>query len=436
MTKRKEFELPHNIEAEKGALGSALIAPDTAGEFVLERLVATQFHNPAHAIVLEAIRTLSLVGMPVEFITLTSYLRDKKLLDDVGGPGYISQLMTFTPTAANVEQYVELVEEKARLRVLYQIASTALVTIRDGQPESGPVAAAMNDGLASIDPSSKGGHVLPAVVEKVTAKLERAKKGIPVSGEKTEFIWWDHYLGGLVEGGYYGLAARPGLGKSALLEQIVSALLNRDVPVCVFAQDMAPDMLIERMACRLAGVAKWNLDHGRLSGDEIDEVASIVQTLGKSPLRLHCIERMTGDTMISVARREMRKHGVKHFFLDHVQTIHVPSGNDEREAWAQASLLVRRFATANPIAWVSIAHLNREAAKEQAKVHQIRGFDNLLGDVDGLVLLDTNTDPSDLEPGEDWPMDFIVGKNRNGPTGSKPVRFDRRVMQFGMEVPH
>lgn len=394
--------------------------------FDTHELSVELFANPPMAQVFLAAKEVYQLGVDLNTVTVANMLHQRGQLEGVGGVHFISQLGAFCPTA---DLFFKNLHEAMRRRKLHRLAQT-IEAAAPSAVEVDSLVADIQAELASLDPASAGDHVLPAVAAKVLVRLESARRGDVARGQPTYFPWWEHFFGGLVPGGYYGVAARPGFGKSAMMEQVMASMLAKGVPVCCFAQDMAPDILLERMACRLAGVSKWALDHGRLTGDELDDVQANVESLRDSPMRLHCLERMTGEQMVMIARRELRKHGVKFFFLDHVQTIHVPKGQERNEAWAEASSLVRKFVNANAVSWVSLAHLNREAAKENAGVHQIRGFDDLLGDVDGLILLDSTTSPADLQPGQAWDISMIVGKNRNGPAGSKPLVFDRNIMAF------
>jgi replicative DNA helicase len=388
------------------------------------------FANPPYAQVYLAAEEVYKLGVDVNTVTVSNMLHQRGQLDGVGGVPFMSTLGGYCPDATPFVKNLHEAMRRRKLRTMAQMVEAAA----DSAVEVDPLIADINAALASLDPASKGSDVLKSSCEKVLARLERIRKGDLVQGAATMFPYWEHYFGGLCEGHYYGIGARPGMGKSAMIEQMIGELLAHAIPVCLFAQDMAPDMVIERMACRLAGVSKWSLDHGRLSGERFDTVEQNVKDLASAPLRLHCVTRMTGEQMVQIARREMRTKGVKHFFLDHAQTIYVPPGVARNEAWANASTLVRGFVASNPVSWVTLAHLNREAAKENAGAHQIRGFDDLLGDVDGLVLLDSTVNPSDLEPGQEWDIKMVVAKNRHGPCGTKALLFDRHLMNFSPDA--
>lgn len=411
-------------QSEKDLLNA--IVANGGKPFETHDLTVELFANPPMAQVFLAAKAIYDLGVDLTTMALANMLNQRDQLENVGGHAFVSTLGAYCPSPEPFFTNLHEAQRRRKLRKLAQMIDSEIGTM----VEVDAMIADIQAELAGVDPASRGEHVLPAMAERVLARLQRIREGHVVRGEATGFPWWEHYFGGLVGGAYYGLAARPGMGKSAIMEQMMANLLMKGVPVCCFAQDMAPDILIERMACRLARVPKWHLDHGRATGEEIDEVQANVESLRDSALRLHCIERLTGEQMITVARRELRKNKVQHFFLDHVQTIMVPKGQERNEAWAEASGFVRKFVNSNNVSWVSLCHLNREAAKEKVGGHQIRGFDDLLGDVDGLVLLDSQKVASDLEPGEDWEMSMIVDKNRNGPAGSKPVVFERTLMSF------
>lgn len=411
-------------QSEKDLL-NALIS-QAGHPFETHELSVELFANPPLAQIFISIKAVHELGVEVNSITVANMLSQRGQLDGVGGHAYISTLGGYCPS---VEPFYTNLHEAMRRRKLLKLAQMMEGDVGSAADVDAFVAT-VNTELASLDPASNGDHVLLEMADRVLLRLQRAREGNLVRGTPTFFPWWEHFFGGLVEGGYYGIGARPGMGKSAMMEQMMMELAKRQIPFCCFAQDMAPDILLERMACREVGVSKWALDHGRLSHEQLDEIQTIIEGLVASPFRLHCVERLTGEQMVQIARRDMRKFGVKHFFLDHVQTIHVPARQERNEAWADASQMVRKFVNNNPVSWVSLAHLNREAAKEAARAHQIRGFDDLLGDVDGLVLLDSNINPADLQAGQDWDMAMVVDKNRNGPCGSKKLSFKRDTMAF------
>lgn len=389
------------------------------------------FFYPPNAQIFLACHALFEIGAEVNMVTLSHMLEQRGQLTSVGGHAAVSELGAYS---TNPEHFHGLLHNAMRRRKMMQIAQNMENEI-SATEDVDTMLSYISGELASIDPSARGEHVLPKCVDKVKARLQRIRSGNVIRGVPTGVYWFDYYYGGMIDGGMYALGARPGMGKSAMMEQMMANMLCNNVPICCFAQDMAPDVLLERMACRLAGVSTWDLNNGKLQGWQIGQVEDHIDNLSKSPFRLHCIERLTGEQMISVARREFRKEKVKHFFLDHIQTIHVPAREERNESWAAASAAIRQFVNYNGVAWLSLAHLNREAAKERVKGHQIRGFDDLLGDVDGLVLLDSDVSASELDPGEDWPMDFIVDKNRNGPCGSKELVFERQTMTFMRALP-
>lgn len=397
--------------------GLALDNPDVRAEL---------FFSPPNLTLFMACRELYDIGVTPEFHSITQYLNRREQLESIGGPAALADLQIYPPQSP--DHFIGLLKAahaKRALRLLIQDAGNQL----EGGVDVEAMVKDLNVGLASLDPSSGGQDVKDKSVDLAEERIRQIESGTVIAGSPTNIPVWDRAFGGLVPGMYIGLAARPMFGKSAMLEQAATTLLQREEPVCIFAQDMAPDQMIMRMACRVAQVPKWNLDHGKVDKEELGEVKEILAALRKAPLRLHSVQRMDGDRMVQIARRDRRKHGCKSFWLDHIQTLAV--GKDEpRIAYGKASKLFREFVNKERVSLVCLAHLNRTAAKEGANVNQVKEFDDILGDVDGMALLDSSIDSTTLPAGADWPMTFIVGKNRNGPSVRWPVLFNRRLMQF------
>lgn len=390
-------------------------------------LLPELFFTPANLTLFLACSELHKKGVVPDFFGLTQLLNERQQLAGIGGPSALVELQIYPPGSS--DHFLGLLKKchaKRALRLLVQDASNQLERGFDVEE----MVRDMGIGLASLDPSSTGDDVKDKSIELARARIRQIEEGKTIAGMPTGIAVWDKAFGGIVPGMYIGLAARPMFGKSAMLEQAATTLLRRDEPVCIFAQDMAPDQMIMRMACRVAQVPKWNLDHGKVDKEELAEVKEILTALEKAPLRLHSVQRLDAERMVAIARRDRRKYGCRSFWLDHIQTLAIPAKEEPRIAFGRASKLFREFVNKEQVSLVCLAHLNREAAKSGARVDQVKEFDDMLGDVDGMAMLDSKIDPSTLAAGADWPMQFVVGKNRNGPSVRWDVLFNRRYMLF------
>ncbi len=411
-------------EAESAILS---LIVSSAGEAMSDPEICPElFFHPPNLTIFHACKGLYDGGVKVDFRSLTQSLQNKEQLAGVGGPHAISELQFYPP--GTPEHFIGILKRahaKRKLRLLIQDAEVAMM---EGA-EVEELITTMSTRIAELDPSAIVEDALAKSFEEAMTRIRQIESGVKRPGFPTGLNCWDYTLGGIVPGMYLGLAARPGKGKSAMMEQVATKLLRDDEAVCIFSQDMAPNQVLMRMACRIAQVSKFKLDQGKVDRQETDEVKEALEALRKSKLRLHSLPRLSGEQLVSIARREARRFGCKSFWLDHIQTLAVPKGEEPRIAFGKASKLINAFVKSEQVSFVTLAHLNREAAKG-ANVNQVKEFDDMLGDVDGLILLDSLQDPAKLGPYEDWIMRFKVGKNRNGPELEPDVAFWRETMEF------
>ena len=260
------------------------------------------------------------------------------------------------------------------------------------------------------------------------AKLTRMDSGQVEPGLRTGISAWDALFGGLLPGQYYGLGGRPGMGKSAMMEQMIYRLVAEEVPVLLFEKDMSLGMLIERIACREARVPYWRFIRRLTNHEERERIRVVVDGLGKSCLRLHNPTNLTADKLCAMVRREQRQHGVQAVFLDHIQLLDV--GKELREGLTRASIALSRHIPESNIPHVVLFHVNRNAAAGRPRGEDVKEFDQLLGDVDALAMLWSEVKREDLRPGESLPVKFFAPKNRNGAVAEEEMLFESELMRF------
>lgn len=274
-----------------------------------------------------------------------------------------------------------------------------------------------------------------ALMEKRLAAIERGEQTI---GIQTPLRAWNMAFGGLVEGCMYGLAGRPGMGKTAMMEEIAAFVAAHGSPTLIFERDMSPQMWAERVACRAAQIPYWRYLRGIISRKQVQEIRDAIPQLLSLPIYLLSPDAMTAERMCSITRRYARSKGVKVVFLDHVQALRV--GRDLREGLTKASLSIRQNTTDTGIPHVCLLHLNREGATkgkspERPTAENIKEFDQFYGDCDGLSILWTAEKREELKDGQKLPMKFYVAKNRNGAVAEADLLFDGELMRFGEPPP-
>jgi len=249
-----------------------------------------------------------------------------------------------------------------------------------------------------------------------------------VRGIPTTLGPWDEQFGGLMPGQLYALAGRPATGKTAALEMMIQACLERELPVCVFEKDMSPEKLIARMACRATDVQYWRYSRGAMHPAEIRNLRRGIEVFEKCPMHLYNPTGLTAERMCQIARRDIRINGVKAVFLDHIQALKV--GKDLREGLTQASLTIRASVTETDVPHVVLAHINRNGAKGRPRPEDIKEFDQLYGDCDGMMILWNDQDRTELAQDEMMTTKFYTAKNRDGGVSEAEMLFDGTRMMF------
>jgi replicative DNA helicase len=266
-------------------------------------------------------------------------------------------------------------------------------------------------------------------VEQVLAKIQRIRTGDRSRRMLTPIGAWNRLFGGISEGKYYALASRPGLGKTSMMEQMAGTYMAANMPVLIFERDMSPQVLMERIGCRIAGVPFWRMERECLNPLECDRVALIVEAIKDAPLILYSPSNMTAEMMCAITRRECRVNKIAAVFLDHIQCLRFV-GNDFREGLTKSSLTIRNCVTDTNVPHIVLAHLNRDGASGRPKPENIKEFDQLFGDVDALALLWSEVEAVDVPEGEARPMKLYAAKNRGGPVSEDDLSFDGSILKF------
>src|ERR1700758_3481767 len=239
---------PHSVEAEQGVLGSMLISPrETIAECV-EKINEEYFYVPAHQTIYNVLVDLWNAGQAIDLITFTQVLRDRKLLDPVGGAAFVTSLFTFVPTAANVGYYIEIVRDKYILREIISAATESVRRAYEEQDEVNNLLDEVEQKIFAVGEDRFKGQVLSMkdqVMEAIEAieKLYEHKGGI--TGVSTGFVEFDRMTSGMHPAEMIVIAARPSMGKTALAMNIAEHVsINEKLPVGVFSLEMSSQQLV------------------------------------------------------------------------------------------------------------------------------------------------------------------------------------------------
>src|SRR2546425_8955612 len=249
---------PHSVEAEQGVLGSMLISPrETIAECV-EKINEEYFYVPAHRTIYNVLVDLWNTGQAIDLITFTQVLRDRHLLDSVGGAAFVTSLFTFVPTAANVGYYLEIVRDKYILREIISAATESVRRAYEEQDEVTNLLDEVEQRIFAVGEDRFKGEML-SMKEQVMSTLESIEKLFEnkgaITGVSTGFRDLDKLTSGLHSSEMIVIAARPSLGKTELAMNIAEhAAIQLKPPVAIFSLEMSAQQLVQRMLCSRARV--------------------------------------------------------------------------------------------------------------------------------------------------------------------------------------
>src|ERR1051325_11035032 len=244
---------PHSVEAEQGVLGSMLISPRDAIAEVVEKITAEYFYVPAHQTIFNVLVDLWNAGQAIDLITFTQILRDRNLLETVGGAAAVTNLYTFVPTAANVAYYLEIVRDKYILRSIIEAGTESVRRAYEEQDEAGNLLDEVEKKIFAVGEDRFKGQMLSMkdqVMEAIESieKLYERKGGI--TGVSTGFVEFDRMTSGMHPSEMIVIAARPSMGKSVLAMNIAEHVaINEKLPVGVFSLEMSSQQLVQRLLC-------------------------------------------------------------------------------------------------------------------------------------------------------------------------------------------
>ncbi len=430
---------PHNLEAEASVLGSVLVDPS-----VLERLEgiisAESFYKPAHQKIWRAMEKIAAKGDPVDLVTLTEALRKDGALDEVGGTLYLVGLSERTPTAAYAEHYAQIVAEKAALRRLIAAAGEVM---RLAYEEAGSLEEILDTAGQKILEVQKDGHNrdYAALSELVHDTFEYINelyehKGAP-KGVRTGFKELDGLIGGLEPGSLNIIAARPSMGKTAFALTIAqNAALRHNVPVGIFSLEMPAVQLVTRMITSEARIDMNRLRQGNLSERDFQRLVDVAGRIADAPIYIDDTPDLSLLELRARARRMHSQHQLGLIIVDYLQLMSGAAGSTKNENRQQEIAAISRglkgLARELEVPVVALSQLSRAVESRPNKrpmLSDLRESGSIEQDAD-LVLFIYRDDYYNPHSDKAGIAEIIVGKQRNGPTGTVELQFHAAHVRF------
>ena len=426
---------PHSPEAEQGVLGCALLDPGACMGEIIERFRghADIMYDLRHGAILAAMVAMFDASNVIDLITLQQWLRDKGLLEQIGGIGYLVTLSDAVPSAANLSYYADIVWDKFVLRRTLAVSNDAAARVYAHEGQVGDLMDEIErDLLAVADLRTGSGETLikdftRQAIDLIEFKYENAGK---IVGVPTGLVDLDGKLGGLRDGEVTIIAGRPSVGKTSLAMCIAEhAAINCGLPVAVFSLEMLGGSLVERMLysrCRLNARKVMSKEDGLTQGD-FQRLTAQAAAIAKAPLHVIDDPGLSILGMKAKARRLKQRHGVKLFVIDYLQLVATTKRTSSREQEiADISRNVKKMALELKTPVILLSQLNREVEKDGRKprLSDLRESGSIEQDADTVILLHPDVDPK-RDPNDNSPFSVIaiVAKQRNGPRGEVPLMF-------------
>jgi replicative DNA helicase len=429
---------PQNLEAEQSVLGGILL-DNHALNAVLEILVAKDFYSEAHRRIFAAILALSERGDPIDLITLSNSLKDRKQLDSVGGAVYLASLVDNVPSAANVAYYAKIIKNKAILRGLI---GTATEIITNSFQTGADVDQVLDEAEHAIFEISENKirpsfypfrDIIKKSIETVEHLFENKEM---VTGVATGYERIDDLTSGFQKSDLIIIAGRPSMGKTAFALNIAShAALESGIPVAIFSLEMAKEQLALRMLASEAKVDSQRIRKGFLGETDWEKLVGAAGRLSEAPIFIDDTPAITVLEMKAKARRLKAESGLELILLDYLQLMRGGAYKDSREQEiSEISRSLKALAKELNVPVVALSQLNRKVedrTNRRPQMADLRESGAIEQDADVIAFIyrDEVYNKSEDNP-ERGLAEIIIGKQRNGPTGVVKLAFLEKYTCF------
>ena len=434
-----ERTLPHNLEAEKCVLGSILLRNDTFNQ-AAEVIDSGDFFRDAHRRIFDKMVALSERNQPIDFVTLKEELMRSGELEEVGGPAYVASLVDGVPHSANVEYYARIVKEKATLRSLIQSASRIAAQAYDADRDADLVLDEAERAIFAIaeDRIHEGFVPLRDLVQTSFETIEKlqAHKGL-VTGVPTGFADLDEMTSGFQPADLVIIAARPSMGKTSLVLNIAQHVgVHAGLTVGIFSLEMSKEQLFLRMLTSEARIDAHRFRTGYLSERDYGRLAQALGTLGEAKVFIDDTAAIGVLEMRAKARRLKAEHALQLLVVDYIQLMQGRGRFENRQQEiASISRSLKQLAKELHVPIVALSQLSRapEARSDRRpQLADLRESGALEQDADVVVFIYRAElyDKDETRPEDQGVAELIVGKQRNGPTGTVRLTFIKEYTRF------
>lgn len=434
---------PHNNEAEQSVLGSVLLRPE-ALITAMEYLQTNDFYRRAHQLIYQAMIDLNDRNEEIDVVTVANVLETSKQLEDVGGAPYLAELANVVPTAANVEYYAKIVEDRSLLRRLIQ-ASTDIISETYEESDDVPTLldAAEQKILEVSERKNRSGFVkISEVLKDSMEEIDQLYKNAEdITGLSSGYRALDLMTAGLHEDELIILAARPGVGKTAFALNVAQNIgTSTDENIAIFSLEMGATQLVNRMLCAEGTINANNLRTGQLTEEEFEKLFVAMGSLSRANIYIDDTPGIRVSEIRSKARRLMQERGgIGLIIIDYLQLIEGSGRESRQQEVSEISRQLKKLAMELNVPVIALSQLSRSVEQRQDKrpiLSDLRESGSLEQDADIVAFLyredyyRSEDGEDDDEQEEDNVVEVLIEKNRSGARGSVKLLFIKEYNKF------
>jgi replicative DNA helicase len=440
---------PQNLEAEMSVLGGVLLENEALNR-ALEVLRPEDFYREAHRKIFTSLIILSDRNEPADLVTLTAVLKEQGAHEEVGGSSYLSTLVDFVPTAANISYYCKLVKEKAISRELIKVATEIASRGYEGGEVETSLDWAESEIFKIANMKSRPSYFSTKDIVKDTIKtIEKLyDRKEQITGVPTGFSDLDNMTSGLQGGDLVIIAGRPSMGKTAFCLNLVehaSMHVTEPVSSLIFSLEMSKEQLVQRLLCSVARIDASRVRNGKLAQSEFPTLVNAAGIIAEAPIYIDDTPAISVLELRAKSRRLKAEKNIGMVVVDYLQLMQGKNTENRQQEISEISRSLKALAKELSIPVIALSQLNRSLESRTDKRPQLadlRESGAIEQDADVIMFLYRESVYCDAckkrdnscNEGHERNAEVIIGKQRNGPLGVEQLTFLGEYTRFESQV--
>lgn len=430
---------PHDLDAEQATLGSIMLNPSALNE-IIDIFNAESCYSEKHRIIFKSMIDLFSKNEPIDLLSLSTSLKNKGQLEQIGGRSYLTDLTNSVPASTNVKYYAGIVYKKALMRKLIEAGEhLSTVGFSDSDTDVDTIMDEAEKKIFAItnDPKGQKFVSIKQSLTEVWDQLEKlSTQGEGLGGVPTGYPALDNLLGGLHKSDLIILAARPSVGKTTLALDIArNAAVKYKVPVGIFSLEMSANQLTQRMLSAQSHVDAWKLRTGKINNEnDFGKIRDSLNELSQAPIY---IDDQAGNSIIkmkSVARRLKSEFGLGLIVIDYLQLMTTSKNYDSMvNQVTEISRSLKGLARELDVPVMALSQLSRavESRGGKPRLSDLRDSGSIEQDADVVMFIHREDRAGTRTDAESTGLaEILIEKHRNGPVGKVDLFFDEKNSTF------